>query len=187
MSAIITRAWKATSLKSGSFFSWGQNQMTTRPTIYNAFCEFQFDLYTGKCAPQRGGSACKAYLRILRRKLHWLVVRSGLSANYMKLLLLRRTRGTDARSLHPDWPQIIQQGRGKEGKCPETMENSNIFQRAKMRVFPRCTLAIFRFLNHILSFLKRTAMKHLGIAHGSILDFVMKTRVCRNHKRGAAY
>ena len=162
--------------------------MTTRHTIYNEFCDLQCDFYKEKRAPQRGGGARKVGLGILRTKLHWRsVVSSGRSANVTKLLLLRRTWEMDARWLQPDWPRIIQQGQGKEGNCPETMENSNVFQRAKMRVFRRCTLANFRFLNHILSFLKRAAVKLLGIARSSTFDSAMKTQVCRNHKSGAAY
>ena len=56
-----------------------------------------------------------------------------------------------------------------------------------MCVFQMCTLPNFRFLNHILSFLKRTAMKLLGIAHSSIFDIAMKTQVCRNLNSGAPY
>ena len=161
--------------------------MTTRHTVYYEFCDLQYDFYKKERSPQRGGDTCKVWLRIFRTKLHWPVGSSGLSANHTKPLLLWRKWEMDARSLHLDWRRIIQQGQGKAGKCPETMENSNVFHRAKMRVFRRCTLANFRFLNHILSFLKRTAMKLLGIAHSSIFDIAMKTQVCRNHKSGAAY
>ena len=86
------------------------------------------------------------------------------------------------RWLRPDGPRTIRRGQGKEGKCPETMDNSNLFQRTKIRVFPRCTSANFRFLNHISSFLKPTAMQRLGIAHSTILDISMKTQACRNYQ-----
>ena len=117
-----------------------------------------------------------------RRKQHWPVVSSGLSANHTKLLFLEGTCQLDMRWLRPDGPRTIRRGQGKEGKCPETMENSNLFQRAKIRVFRRCTNANFRFLNHISSFLKPTAMQRLGIAHSTILDIAMKTQACRNYQ-----
>ena len=62
------------------------------------------------------------------------------------------------------------------------MENSNVFHRTKIRVFWRCTHATFRFLSHISSFLKPTAMKRLGIAHSTIFDIAMKTQACRNYQ-----
>ena len=51
-----------------------------------------------------------------------------------------------------------------------------------MHVFTRCTHAKFRFLNHISSFLKPTAMKRLGIAQSTIFDISMKTQACRNEQ-----
>ena len=42
-------------------------------------------------------------------------------------------------------------------------------------------------LNHISVFLKATAMKHLGIAHSTILDIGMKTQGCSLTNKGAAY
>ena len=68
------------------------------------------------------------------------------------------------------------------GKGLETMENSNLFQRTKNRVFRRCTHANFRFFDHISSFLKPTAMKRLGVAHSTIFDVAMKTQACGNYQ-----
>ena len=62
------------------------------------------------------------------------------------------------------------------------MGNSNLFQRTKIHVFRRCTHANFRFLNHISSFLKPTAMKRLGTAHNTIFDIAMTTQACRNYQ-----
>ena len=135
---------------------------------------------TWRNAPHRGEAALTRRDRIWRRKQHWPVVSSGLSTNHTKLLFLRRTCQLDTRWLRPDWPRNIWRGQGKEGKCPGTMQNSNLFQRPKIRVFRRCTHANFRFLNHISSFLKPTAMQRLGIAHSTILDIAMTTQACRN-------
>ena len=95
----------------------------------------------------------------------------------MKLLFLQGTCQLDTRWLRPDWLRTIRRGQREEGKCPETMQNSNVFHRTKIRVFRRCTHASFRFLNHISAFLKPTAMKHLGIAHSTIFDIAMKTQL----------
>ena len=120
--------------------------------------------------------------RIWRRKQHWPIVCSAFSTNHTKLLFLHGTCPLDTRWLRPDWRRTIRRGQGEEGKCPETMENSNLFQRTKIGVFRRCTHVNFRFLNHISSFLKPTAMKPLGIAHSTIFDTAMKTQACRNYQ-----
>ena len=102
-------------------------RMTTRHTIYNEWCDLQCDFYMEKCAPKRGGSTYNAGHRIWRRKQHWPVVSSGLSANHTKLLFLEGTCQLDMRWLRPDGPRTIRRGQGKEGKFPETMDNSNLF------------------------------------------------------------
>ena len=99
-----------------------------------------------------------------------------------RLLAIIFVTTNDTRWLRPEWPRIIRRGHGEEGKCPETMENSNLFQRTKMCVFRRCTHVNFRFLNHISPFLKPTSMKRLGIAHSTIFDIAMKTQACRNYE-----
>ena len=44
-----------------------------------------------------------------------------------------------------------------------------------------------QFLNLGVKGLKPTAMKRLGIAHSTILDFAMKTQACRNYQESASY
>ena len=136
----------------------------------------------GETRPIEGKQHLQAGDRIWCRKQHWPVVSSGFSANRTKLLFLQGTSQLDTRWLRPDCPRTVRRGQGEEGKCPETMENSNLFQRTKIRVFRRCTHANFRFLNHISLFLKPTTMKRLGIAHSTILDIAMKTQACRNYQ-----
>ena len=118
----------------------------------------------------------------MAQKQHWPVVSSGLSANHTKLLFLQGTCQLDTRWLRPRWPRTIRRGQGEEGKCPETMENSNLFHRTQIRVFPRCTHANIWFLNHISLILKPTTMKRLGIAHIKVFDVAMKTKACRNYQ-----
>ena len=138
---------------------------------------------TWRNAPHRGEAALvRREIEFGAKKQHCPVVSSGFSANHTKLLFLQGTCQLDTRWLRPDWPRTIRRGQYEEGKCPETMQNSNLFRRTKMRVFSRCTHSNLRFLKHISSFLKPTAMKRLGIAHSTILDIAMKTQACGNYQ-----
>ena len=100
--------------------------MTTRQTIYNELCDLHCDFYMEKRSPKRGGSTYKAGDRIWRNtKQHWPVVSSDLSANHTKHSYFCRERANWIRDdCALTGPEPFQ---GEEGKCPETMENSNLF------------------------------------------------------------